>query len=144
MPWIEEAYKHNTMRENYRFLLETILYQMNTDASDYADRSYIHQKDYITYFLDHISENHKKRLFKIIPSEILQKKLLDIEIGFGIYGDHDDNKLYNEISDAIQNELNGTYNSGCITCGCSAKKDSVGHRICYCDACSLSECTYID
>jgi hypothetical protein len=144
MAWIEEQHKDNTITQNYRFLLETIIYQINTDASDYMDRSYRHQKDYITYFLDHISEKYKKRIFEIIPYDTLQKKVLDVEVGFGVYDDYDDRCLYYQINNVIQDELSATYDSGCLTCGCSAEKDSVGDRICYCDACSLTGCLYLD
>ena len=144
MSLIEELFKRNTAIENYRTILEFILYQINTDTSDYWSRDYIHNNTYIIYFLEHIDDKYKNKIFKIISYETLKNKVLDVKYGFGVNHDNDDRCLYYQINNKIQEELSATYDSGCMYCGCSAEKDDVGDRICYCDSCSLSGCTYVD
>lgn len=139
MAWFHRLFQQNTMEENYVFLVQSIYNQICTDASDYIERDYIHEKPYIEYFLEHIDESYKNSLFKIIPYDILKKKVLDVDCGFN-NNCEEDYKLSFEINRALYYELHpiSEYNCGCSECGCLYEKD------CCCEKCNLSGCVYVN
>jgi hypothetical protein len=144
MSWFQELFQQNTNAENYRFLLECILLQINSVDSDIENLSYRKNKECIKYILENIHQTYKSKVFNIISYDILKNKVLNVEYGFGLNDNYNDTCLYYEINNAIQDELSDTYDSGCVYCGCSSEKDTHGDRICYCDRCSLNGCSYVD
>lgn len=127
--WFHKLFEQNTMEENYIFLVQCIYNQVQTDASDYVERDYVHEKPYIEYFLEHINESYKNRLFEIIPYDILKNKVLDAEFGFNNNRDND-YKLYCDINNVLYYELHAQ-------CGWVYEKDYC------CEKCTLNECVYI-
>ena len=116
MFWYEKYFKENTQEDNYKFLLEMILNQMDYDCSDYMWRDYKHQGVYIQYFLDNLEQPYRERVFKHISPEILKSYILDVAYGFGDGGDSETTRfLFYKICGSIIEELYG--------CG-YAKKDS--------------------
>lgn len=149
--WYEKAFAGNTQYDNYETILQMILSQMETDGSDYMDPEYRHQGIYIQYYLDNLDKTYKEKVLEHISLEVLKTYILDRPVGFGKGDDSEEDRiLFHKIRQSIFDELYPydyyEYSMppvGCRVCGCSAEKDDVGDRICFCDACMTEGCHII-
>lgn len=152
--WYEKLFKESKPLSNYKYLLELILFQIQTE-SDW-ERGYEHCGYIIEHYIDNLAEPYRDKIFEIIPYDILKEKILDVPFGFGTaFQNQDtskaDEELFYKIHEALQMAESDSEHylycednqKGCRKCGCSAEKDADGERICFCDTCCKIGCDII-
>lgn len=154
MDWYKTLFQTNKPLNNYKYVLELILLQMESE-SDW-DRGYEHQGYIIQHYLDNLEESYREKIFDLIPHDILKEKILDVPYGFGtafqeVSTSKEDEALFYKYRDIINDTLSmeemeyykSLTGAGCRKCGCSAEKDAEGERICFCDTCCKDGCDII-